>query len=47
MTTVMPSAASACWKVLVYNFNEQSESTELIGGFRPVVKVSGGVRVHR
>ncbi|CAE7361933.1 mdn1 [Symbiodinium pilosum] len=26
-------------EVLVYNFNEQSESTELIGGFRPVDNV--------
>ncbi|CAK9092930.1 Midasin (Dynein-related AAA-ATPase mdn1) (MIDAS-containing protein) [Durusdinium trenchii] len=26
-------------EVLVYNFNEQSESTELVGGFRPVDNV--------
>lgn len=30
-------------EVLVYNFNEQSESTELIGGFRPVACDSGGI----
>ena len=28
--------AAASFKVLVYNFSEQSESSELIGGFRPV-----------
>ena len=27
----------------MYNFNEQSESTELIGGFRPVACDSGGI----
>ena len=27
----------------MYNFNEQSESTELIGGFRPVAGGSGGL----
>ena len=26
-------------QVLVYNFNEQSDSSELIGGFRPVDNV--------